>query len=214
MRPWQEAARAVCRRARDLVAITGAGISVDSGLPDASQVVRDYQMQGIFSSHHAHRHQREFCRLYTELSNRWGAAAPNQAHLALARRHAKIITLNLDGLHTQAGSRDVIELHGSLRSFCCLQCGARHSQPDELTACVCGVCSGALWPDVVLEGEPVRHLGLALEWLSFADALLIIGTSLSDNPVRQLPQIAKENGAPVIVVNRRADDWVPYYLET
>lgn len=77
----------------------------------------------------------------------------------------------------------------------------------------CQICDGPLWPDVVLEGEPVRQLGMALHWITFADVLLIIGTSLSMQPIRMLPGVAKENGIPTIVINERADEWVPYFLE-
>ncbi len=214
MGSWQKKARDECLRASEIVAITGAGISVPSGLPSAQDIFRGRQVKELFSKSRASRHWQEYQHLYAKIIKDWRFASPNQAHLALSSRGAKVITMNLDGLHKQAGTQEVIELHGSLYRFRCLHCGIRvGSFTFNESKLACELCDGPLWPDVVLEGEPVRQLGLALHWITFADVLLIIGTSLTMQPIRMLPRVAKENGIPIIVINEKADEWVPYYLE-
>ncbi len=213
MESWQKQVREHCLRANEMVAITGAGISVPSGLPSAEEMFRGKQVKELFSKELAKRHWQQYRHLYAKIVEDWSVARPNHAHHALALRDVKTITMNLDGLHQQAGTKSVIEIHGTLRRFRCLHCGARERSIALWKNHVkCRLCDGPMWPDVVLEGEPVRQLGLALNWMSLADALLIIGTSLTMQPIRKFPKIAKENGIPVIVVNEKADEWVPYYL--
>ena len=136
-------------------------------------------------------------------------ARPNQAHLALAKLEQMgelraIITQNIDGLHTKAGSRDVIELHGSLRKILCLACRKQFTAPDIPTGmppkCDCG---GILKPDTVLFGEqlPAQALEAAYEAAMTCRSMLVVGTSAVVYPAAALPGLAKQHGAVIIENN-------------
>lgn len=213
MRHHHQTARTICRSARHILAVTGAGISVPSGLPEAEETLRGVPIDKIFTKEQAGRHMIAYQKIFEEIANAWGGATPNAAHIALAQKAIFIITTNLDGLHQQAGSSEVLELHGSVVRRRCLVCHTViRLSASEYGNVECPLCQGPLWPDVVLEGEPVRQLAKALHWLALADVLLVIGSSLKMLPIRDFPRYAKENGVPVFVVNDHADKWVPYYL--
>jgi NAD-dependent deacetylase len=121
------------------------------------------------------------------------------------------VTQNIDGLHRLAGTRDLIEVHGTIGTSSCLSCGGRHQRdavlarlseaPDGVPRCDCGA---ALKPDVVLFGEllPEAALARASELAAGADLLLCVGTSLEVYPVAQLPQITLAAGGAVAVVTK------------
>lgn len=149
------------------------------------------------------------------LAERLLAAQPNAAHLALAQMektgHIKsVITQNIDLLHSKAGSREVHEVHGHLRQLTCLSCAARF--PSEkimahfLTTRIvpnCPVCGGVLKPDVILFGEmlPIGVLNKARLQTRLCDLMLVIGSSLEVAPVGDLPLLAKQTGAKVVMIN-------------
>jgi NAD-dependent deacetylase len=141
----------------------------------------------------------------------WREARPNPAHEALARGGVRVITQNIDGLHQEAGSRFVLEVHGNLRQLICLHCGALYPAHVAETNALpsCPSCSGLLKPDIVLAGEEVRHIATAADWVGSADLLLVIGTSLEMKPVCDLPPICEGRNVPVIRCNRGAQDVLP-----
>ena len=214
------------REAQKGVVITGAGISTPSGIPDFRS--RD---SGLWEKHNpmevaslaAFRHHPEqFFAWVRPLLADILAAKPNAAHYALAEMqkagHFKaIITQNIDGLHQKAGSPNVIEVHGSLRTATCTMC-YRTYQADEFipkfleTSEVprCPHCGGVLKPDVVLFGEalPWRMWEKAQEAIAAADLVLVAGSSLEVMPVARLPVEAAMHGAAVIIVNK-----TPTYLD-
>jgi NAD-dependent deacetylase len=136
---------------------------------------------------------------------------PNGAHRALAQLGIPVITQNIDGLHAAAGSRDVIEVHGSIATASCLTCGARYplaetrarleAAPDGVPRCDCGK---PLKPDVVLFGELLDEaaMGRASDLARAADLMLCIGSSLEVWPVAELPEITLDNGGAVAIVTR------------
>ena len=152
-----------------------------------------------------------FYQCYREMLLDWRDARPNPAHLALAQAGARVITQNIDGLHQQAGSRDVVEVHGNLRELVCLGCAAIYpahaAETNPLP--LCPNCGRLLKPNIVLVGEEVRHIAEAVDWVSGADLLLVIGTRLEMAPVRDLPKIAEEKGIPIIRCNRRCEKVLP-----
>ena len=195
-----------------IVALTGAGISVASGLPTF-----DFQWRGIpardlltLSSFQAD--PERFYLFFREALAAWSNATPNAAHLALARAGIPIITQNIDGLHQAAGSCHVCELHGNLHSLLCLRCGTKTPltlPADGIPMCACG---GVLKPDVVLFDEQLHEWGEAAALLLDVERLLVIGTSLAVAPACHLPGIAAAHGARIDMVNDAAEEKVPALL--
>ena len=143
----------------------------------------------------------------------WLSIKPNIGHMILAQRGARIITQNIDGLHQRAGSREIIELHGSLMRLRCRSCGSVTAASHRGARSVqCRACGGQVWPDVVMEGETVRSLTLAVNWISTADVLLVVGTSLEMDPVNRFPLMALRADIPVIVINEDAEVRLFEYL--
>jgi NAD-dependent deacetylase len=209
------------RCARHLVVLTGAGISTPSGIPDfrslksglwgkanpfavASLPVFRIRPQAFFDW------IRPLVRTFLD-------ALPNPAHVALAQleqvgRLKAIITQNVDALHQKAGSRNVIEVHGHIRKATCVRCYdvvptdtivSRFVDNDQVPRCE--KCGGVLKPNVILLGEqlPYREINAARRETSDCDVMLVVGSSLTMAPAANLPYIARENGAQVIVVNKQ-----------
>lgn len=197
--------------ARHPVALTGAGISVPSGLPTINREWRGLPLREVFTLEMFTDDPERFYQCYREMLLDWRDARPNPAHLALAQAGARVITQNIDGLHQQAGSRDVVEVHGNLRELVCLGCAAIYpahaAETNPLP--LCPNCGRLLKPNIVLVGEEVRHIAEAVDWVSGADLLLVIGTRLEMAPVRDLPKIAEEKGIPIIRCNRRCEKVLP-----
>lgn len=208
----EKAARLI-RRARAVVALTGAGISVESGIPAFRGT------QGLWEKYdpmeYAHidalrAHPDRVWRMLRELQAIVDQARPNKAHLSLARLGQMgflraIITQNIDHLHQDAGSRYVIEFHGSGHQMACLRCGERISRHMvDLSfippRCLCG---GVLKPDVVFFGEPIpwRALIQAQEEAKHCDVMIVVGTSAVVAPACDMPYLAKDRGARIIEVN-------------
>lgn len=149
------------------------------------------------------------------LAERIAGSEPNPAHLALAAlervgRLQAVITQNIDGLHQQAGSQRVLELHGHLREATCLNCGGRTSTADLLPPYLasgvlplCPGCGGVLKPDVVLFGEllPADVMQQAEAEADACDLFWVVGSSLSVVPASLLPQRALQRGARLIIAN-------------
>jgi NAD-dependent deacetylase len=211
-------ARAILRDARHVVALTGAGISTPSGIPDfrsPDSGLWTYANPLEVASIYAFRqHPQDFYDWIHPLAAQTVAAQPNAAHLALAQMERfgplrAVITQNIDLLHTRAGSETVLELHGHLREMTCLRCfeivpAAAILEEFLVTAEVphCG-CGGVLKPNVILFGEqlPVRTLNRAKKELELADAVLVVGSSLEVAPAGDLPLLALSHGARLIIVN-------------
>jgi NAD-dependent deacetylase len=208
------------RSAGSVVALTGAGISVPSGIPDfRSPGTGLWANVDPMEVAHISVWRREPERFWSFYGKRFAALEgkrPNGAHRALAELEAAgrldaVITQNIDGLHAAAGSRDVIEVHGSIASASCLVCGARYPLDDtraRLDADAEGVprcdCGHPLKPDVVLFGEMLDEaaMGRASALAEGADLLLCIGSSLEVYPVAGLPELTLEAGGRVAVVTR------------
>ncbi len=206
---------------RRLVALTGAGISTESGIPDyrgpgGVWESRKPPVLGDFLENPATQLAYWERRItgYPELA----AARPNAGHRALASLEAQgrlmaIVTQNIDGLHQKAGNRPdrVIELHGSAHRVRCLACGRQFDSAAILARQLagesvphCKVCGGPLRSATVLFGEPLPkiELEIALRAVQQCDVLLVIGSSLIVNPAARLPAIAKRHGAAVAILNR------------
>lgn len=202
--------------AKRIVALTGAGLSRPSGIPDFRSPDGLWARSDPSAVASLSAFRRDPDGFYGWLSDLLGpilAARPNPAHLALASleqagRLSALITQNIDGLHQRAGSRRVFELHGHLRAATCLECGRQvPAEPllplmrrGRTPRCTCG---GLFKPDVVLFDEllPQGVMWLARKALDECDLLLVAGTSLEVAPVCDLPLVALGRGARVIVLN-------------
>jgi NAD-dependent deacetylase len=201
------------RSAGSVVALTGAGISVPSGIPDfRSPGTGLWENVDPMEVAHISVWRRDPERFWGFYGHRFAALEgkrPNGAHRALAQLGVPVITQNIDGMHTAAGSEDVIEVHGSIATASCLACGAsyplaetrRRFEQDGVPLCDCG---RPLKPDVVLFGELLDEasMGRAASLAESADLMLCIGSSLEVWPVAELPAMTLAAGGAVAIVTR------------
>lgn len=204
--------------ARRLVVLTGAGCSAGSGIPTyrgEGGLWTEYDPEKYASIAYFEKDPAYYFRFFRDLRYPLLAAArPNEAHRALARlqqagRLHALVTQNIDGLHQEAGSTDVLEIHGNTRRFRCLGCGAFldyavvHRLLSEALPPPCPHCQGALRPDVVLFGErlPEAVLQKSLQAAREADVMLVVGSSLVVQPAASLPVITLERGGKLVIVN-------------
>ncbi|HUR87080.1 MAG TPA: NAD-dependent deacylase [Solirubrobacteraceae bacterium] len=206
------------RSAASVVALTGAGISVPSGIPDfrspGTGMWEDVDPMEVAHIDAWRADPERFWRFYGNRFQTLGDKQPNGAHEALAELERRelvdaVITQNIDQLHGRAGSRDVIEVHGSIASSSCLDCGARFGFEEVIArigdavvpACDCG---RPLKPDVVLFGEFLDPDALerASELAAGADLLLCVGSSLEVYPVAQLPELTLRAGGAIAIVTQ------------
>lgn len=219
------------RGARHCVVLTGAGASTESGLPDFRS--KQGLWQGIdptalVSLSALRRDPVAFYQFYRMRLSKLRDAAPNRVHIALAHLEEMgivktIITQNIDGLHQRAGSRRVIEAHGSLRTAECLKCRSSYpadvidvdvSTPDDVPHCE--YCGGVVKPGVTLFEEPLPMdaIDRAVAESERSDLMIVVGSSLEVAPVNMLPQMALEGGARLAIINLeptqydRVCDWV------
>ncbi len=206
-----------------VVAMTGAGMSVESGIPafrgrdgiwtrhgtpapDAySQFLED--PEAFWKRQQSRRTEPWIAELRTALDS----ATPNPGHTALADMERAgalrgIVTQNIDGLHQDAGSRSVVEIHGSRYKLRCVDCGARTPREELFMTQApppCESCGGRVKFDSVLFGEPIppEALDASMAAAIRADCVLVIGTSATVRPAGGLPRIAGANGAKLIEVN-------------
>lgn len=218
---------ALIRESRSTVALTGAGISVPSGIPDF-RTPETGLWANVDPMEVAHidvfeRDPARFWSYYRPRFHSLGDKRPNAAHEALAELESQgllagVITQNIDRLHRAAGSREVIEVHGSIESSTCRECGVSYGIDevdalfDSAEVAVCDACGGPVKPDVVLFGEmlPERAMARAHELAAQAELMLCIGSSLAVFPVAALPGQTLERGGRLAIVTKGA---TPYDAE-
>jgi len=197
------------------VALTGAGVSTESGIPDFRSAGGIWSHYDPYEVGSIDAFRRDPARVWEFYGLRLGVLAdaePNAAHHALARLEAAglldaVITQNVDRLHAAAGSRDVVEVHGSIERAECIACGAEVA-PDELRHLlplpVCPRCGAVLKPGVVMFGEllPEAAIDRAVELARGAALLLVVGSSLEVWPVAGLPEETLGHGGKLAIVNR------------
>lgn len=209
---------ALIRGAERAVALTGAGVSTDSGIPDfrsaSSGIWREYDPMEIASIEGFRREPRKFYEFWGERFGALRDKRPNVTHDVLAEleragRLTAVVTQNIDGLHQAAGSERVLEVHGSYRRARCMGC-SKVEPLDHVVARVragrlpiCQVCGELVKPDVVLFGEMLPPVfGEAERLMTECDVLLVLGSSLFVHPVAGLVPGALRAGAKVAIVNR------------
>ena len=208
-----EDAAGLLKKSKKTAALTGAGISVGSGIPDfrspgglwSIYSPDEYATLDVFFQDPA-----KAWKLYRALGNVLVGKTCNPAHTVLAELEkrdllAGVVTQNVDNLHQQAGSSLVLEIHGDHQHLQCLQCEhletvtEKHYQMQDIP--LCPTCSAPMKPNVVLFGEPVRMLAEIERLISDCDLLLVVGTSAQVYPAAGLPMAVKQNGGLVFEFN-------------
>jgi NAD-dependent deacetylase len=195
------------------VALTGAGVSTESGIPDfrsAGGIWSEFDPYEVGSIDAFRRDPAKVWEFYALRLGVLAGAQPNDAHRALVRLEAAglldaVITQNVDRLHAAAGSREVIEVHGSIERAECLACGTEVSDVRSLLPLPrCPRCGTVLKPGVVMFGEllPASAIERATELARSAALLLVIGSSLEVWPVAGLPEEMLAHGGKLAIVNR------------
>jgi len=202
------------------VALTGAGISVPSGIPDfrtpGEGLWEKVDPMEVAHIDAFHRNPARFWGFYRPRLAGLGGIEPNPAHEALAELERRglleaVITQNIDTLHVKAGSERVVEVHGSIRTASCQTCGSTFTleqleglfDPDDGVA-VCSACLGHVKPDVVLFGEllPADAMAEAESLAARAELMLCVGSSLEVYPVAGLPSVTLGRGGRLAIVTQ------------
>jgi len=194
------------------LALTGAGISVDSGIPDfrsAGGLWSKYDPSEYASIHAFRQNPEKIWNMLRDMDGLIAQARPNPAHLGMGEMEKMgllhvVITQNVDNLHQAGGSRNVIEYHGNSSTLTCLVCGKRYRAEEKRGEHIprCG-CRQVLKPDVVFFGEaiPEEALARSFQLASSADVVMVVGTSALVSPANTIPGIAKSRGATLIEMN-------------
>ena len=220
--------REIIENAEKTVFFGGAGVSVDSGIPDFrsggglySKTAGGISPETVLSHGFLMEYPDEFYSYYRE-NMLYPFAEPNDVHRTLARLEKEgkltaVVTQNIDGLHSRAGSKNVIELHGSVAKNYCVCCGKEYGldfilDSESTPRCSCG---GFVRPDVVMYGEalPAEAFEHAERLISEADVLIVGGTSLTVNPAASL--LASYEGEHLIIINKSPtpyDDYAEYVI--
>lgn len=208
-----EKLKKIIDESNNIVVLTGAGVSTDSGIKDfrgknGLSETSDIPMEILLSSNYFYNYTEDFYKFYKATFD-CSKIKPNITHKYLKKLEDKgklkaIITQNIDGLHSKAGSKKVLELHGTTFSNHCLKCNKKYDssivfKSNGVPKCTCG---GLIKPDVVLYGEqlPIDALNESVEKVSNADVLLVLGSSLVVYPAAGL--IDYYRGNKLIIINR------------
>lgn len=217
-----ERAADLIKNSKYMVALSGAGSSTPSGIPDFRSpgcgLWEKFDPMEVATIWSFMKNPRRFYEFMLPLSKEIIEAEPNPAHYALSELEKKgilkvLITQNIDNLHQKAGSKSVIEVHGNLREFVCLSCNKIY-QTEKVREKIERViteenyyprceCSGLLKPNVILFGEqlPRDAISCSYQAIENCDLMLVSGSSLVVQPAASFPYLAKKRGAKIIVVN-------------
>jgi NAD-dependent deacetylase len=209
---------ALIRERQPCVVLTGAGVSTESGIPDfrsASGLWAQFDPLEFGSIEAFRRNPIKVWSFYKPRISMLTDAEPNPAHIALAELEQDglvqaVVTQNIDLLHVRAGSREVVEVHGSIRTATCPGCGARYELQQVLElladadAPVCPACWAIVKPDVVFFGEllPPEAIDRAYKLARAAALMLVVGSALEVHPIAGLPEETLAAGGKLAIVNR------------
>jgi NAD-dependent deacetylase len=202
------------------VVLTGAGISTESGIPDfrsAEGIWAEYDPAEVAHIDALRRDPVRVWEFYALRLRKLAEAEPNDGHRALAELEERgfvraVVTQNIDRLHERAGSREVVEVHGSVRDAECIHCRVRVPMEDAVASLplpLCPECGEILKPGVVMFGEllPAPAIERAHELAAEAGLLLVVGSSLEVHPVAALPGETLAGGGALAIVNRGDTPW-------
>jgi NAD-dependent deacetylase len=210
----------IINASRQVVILTGAGISTPSGIPDFRSTngglwekFDPFEVASLTSFRYD---PQRFYKWVRPLAIKMSQAKPNSAHSGIAQLEQSgfiqtVITQNIDMLHQKAGSKNVIEVHGSMKTLTCISCFHKVDSPGYIEPFIkngaiphCPECESILKPDLVLMGEelPMLTWHKAENTCRSSDLMIIAGSSLEVMPVAKLPMRALENGAHLIIINK------------
>ena len=207
-----ERAAEIILKSKLTLALTGAGISVESGIPDfrsAEGLWAKYDPSEYATITAFKANPEKIWEMLRDMDSIVGQAKPNPAHIGMGELEKMgflhhIITQNVDNLHQAGGSKNVIEYHGNSSTLSCLACGKRYQSETKRheypPRCECGKI---LKPDVIFFGEaiPVDAMNRSFQLASSAQALMVVGTSAVVSPANTIPSVAKQNRAKIIEIN-------------
>lgn len=209
------------QNADHVVVFTGAGMSTESGLPDFRSKNRGlwekFNPDELANVEALVHNREEFTAFYQERLTQIDQYEAHEGHRILAglEKDGKvkgIITQNVDGFHHDAGSENVMELHGSFRDLHCHDCGQSYTREDYLSGEGTCTCDGTIRPGIVLFGEmlPQDTFKNAEKEAAAADLFIVLGSSLTVSPANMFPLIAKENNAKLVIINREPTPYDVY----
>lgn len=208
-----------------LVILTGAGLSAESGVPtfrDPNGIWAKYDWRDVATPEGFAKDPVLVHGFYNMRRQAHAKVKPNAAHHALARLEAEhpgevwIVTQNVDALHEEAGSRNLIHMHGEVFKVLCTDCGARHAWTADLsleTQCPACAASGGMRPDVVWFGEMPYHMQRIAGLLAEADLFISIGTSGNVYPAAGFVAEARANGAHTVELNLEPSEGRSHFAE-
>ncbi len=206
------------KKANRVVALTGAGISTTAGIPDfrgdkGIYTTRKVEPEKVLDIDYFLTNPDYFYRFNAEMLPIMESAQPTKGHKLLAELEKAgllygVITQNIDGLHQKAGTKNIIEIHGSMWRFYCSHCG-KFFRYEELRDTMmqgkvpkCDSCGGVIRPDIVFFGEAVKDVEKAIEWARASDLMLVLGSTLVVYPAAYLPNYTLATGGKIVIVNQ------------
>ncbi|PLX09291.1 MAG: RNA polymerase subunit sigma [Marinilabiliales bacterium] len=211
-----EAAANLIKTSKNLSSFTGAGISVESGIPvfrGKEGVYSKYEHKILEINYYKNNTEESWCAILDIFYDKFTSAKPNTAHKILAQWEKLgilkyIITQNIDNLHRESGSKNIVEYHGNKEFFICFECKSKFSHADiklSKDPPKCPKCGGLLKPDFVFFGEPIPSDAACLyhDIAKTTDVHLIIGTTGEVQPASYIPVYAKKTGAKIIEINTK-----------
>lgn len=213
MKEYQKAADLI-RHSRHVTVFTGAGVSVESGVPPfrgENGLWNEYDPIILDLKNFYKNPEESWITIKEIFYDYFGKAEPNAAHRVIARLEADgyvqaVITQNIDNLHQQAGSKNVFEFHGNSRELVCTECGAKYPVTEKILSGLppkCKECGEILKPDFVFFGEaiPDQAEKLSFEEAEKADLFIVIGTTGEVQPASLIPVVARSKGAKILEIN-------------
>jgi len=203
----------IIKKSKYAIAFTGAGISVESGIPPftgAGGLWEQYDPKFIELDFFYANPKQSWKEMRKIFFNSMGQAKPNEAHVVISELEQQcfikgVITQNIDNLHKTAGSKNIVEFHGTINSLICIECQKKYDIPNidisvDIPKCSCG---GILKPNFVFYGEGINQYNYEKSnaMINKSDLVIIVGTAGQVMPAGYLPFIAKNNGATIIEVN-------------
>jgi len=207
-------------------AFTGAGISVESGIPPfrGEKGLWNKYDPIVLDLGYFHEHPLESWKVIVEIFYEFfGKAKPNEAHLVLGKmEHADllnaVITQNIDNLHQEGGSKNVIEFHGNAKKLLCISC-SKYFRPEEVDLedlpVKCSKCSGLVKPNFIFFGEGIPPFAYeqSIQAAEQSEVMIVIGTTAEVMPAGQIPIIAKSKGAKIIEINPEPSHLTKYITD-
>jgi NAD-dependent deacetylase len=189
---------------------TGAGISKDSGIPTFEELG---DLRQKLSRSYFRQDPEDFYRVLRQIEETTARATPNAAHIAIAEAGLQVVTMNIDGLHSKAGSQNVLEIHGSMETVFCPKCHVEYPFETVYEDIRSSCCEGVLEPRVVLYEDALKDLQLGYDMLLESDGLLIVGTSFYTSTATYFQEFAKQLRIPIHTINADAAGEVGKFIK-